>query len=520
MANFKLGKIQYGFLETATSGGTLTLVASSKQYQIFTGSSAHTLKLPDATTMATGLSFVVVNLSTGVITIQKNDASTLTTVAAGSSVDVFLTDISTSNGVERTYSAGTASNNGIGSIAPGAAKTSDYSVVAGDSGSIINVDTTAGAVKITLPAPASGFNVTIRDSGANAHVNAIRIARNGSELIDGIVFEDFIMVSGSSISFISDGTNWFRIGGSNSPTYYYSAAGRGLFGGGDTGAASNVIDYVTIATTGNATDFGDLTQVRAEAAACSSATRAVWGGGQNAGVTFYNIIDYVTIASAGNATDFGDLTIVRGGAAGAGSNIRGLIMGGYDNSTGYDNIDYITIATTGNAMSFGTLTTVRNRAAASASSTRALMGGGNNTVGTTQISIDYVTIATTGNGTTFGNMTQARYEIGGASNSVRALFGAGFDGTSTHTLVIDYVTIATTGNATNFGNSTRLGRSQRGACASPLRVLFAGHNNGGPSNIIDYVTIATTGNAVDFGDLSVARSNIGGCSNSHGGIYG
>lgn len=41
-----------------------------------------------------------------------------------------------------------------------------------------------------------------------------------------------------------------------------SSIGYGLFGGGYGSAASNVIDYVTIASTGNATDFGDLTVAR------------------------------------------------------------------------------------------------------------------------------------------------------------------------------------------------------------------------------------------------------------------
>ncbi len=41
--------------------------------------------------------------------------------------------------------------------------------------------------------------------------------------------------------------------------YWPNAGSRGLFGGGSTPSDSNVIDYVTIATTGDATDFGDLT---------------------------------------------------------------------------------------------------------------------------------------------------------------------------------------------------------------------------------------------------------------------
>ena len=78
---------------------------------------------------------------------------------------------------------------------------------------------------------------------------------------------------------------------------------RGVFGGGST----NVIDYITIQTTGDATDFGDLTVDRYGLAACSDGTRGVFGGGVTT-----NVIDYITIATTGNATDFGDLTVDRG----------------------------------------------------------------------------------------------------------------------------------------------------------------------------------------------------------------
>ena len=95
---------------------------------------------------------------------------------------------------------------------------------------------------------------------------------------------------------------------------------RGVFGGGN--GPQNTIDYITIATTGNATDFGDLTIARYSLGACSSSTRGVFGGG-NTGSTS-NVIDYVTIASAGNATDFGDLTVARYGCGGCGSSTRGI----------------------------------------------------------------------------------------------------------------------------------------------------------------------------------------------------
>ena len=87
-----------------------------------------------------------------------------------------------------------------------------------------------------------------------------------------------------------------------------TVAARGLFGGG--GGPSNVIDYIDIATTGNATDFGDLTLSRGFLGASSSLIRGVFSGGY-ASANPNNTMDYVTIASTGNATDFGDLTVAR-----------------------------------------------------------------------------------------------------------------------------------------------------------------------------------------------------------------
>ena len=83
---------------------------------------------------------------------------------------------------------------------------------------------------------------------------------------------------------------------------------RGVFlGGTDSIAVVNTIDYITIASTGNATDFGDLTSIRGYMPGVNSTTRGVTGGGSN-GSTGVDIMEYITIATTGNATDFGDLT--------------------------------------------------------------------------------------------------------------------------------------------------------------------------------------------------------------------
>jgi len=81
----------------------------------------------------------------------------------------------------------------------------------------------------------------------------------------------------------------------------------------------NDIEYITIASAGNATDFGDLTVARRIGQAMSNATRAIAFGG-NAGA---QSMDYVTIATTGNATSFGTLTAYYGTDSAACSNSHG-----------------------------------------------------------------------------------------------------------------------------------------------------------------------------------------------------
>ena len=69
------------------------------------------------------------------------------------------------------------------------------------------------------------------------------------------------------------------------------------------------MDYVTIASAGNASDFGDLIAATYKTGATSSSTRGVIAGGNDNADE--NQIQYITIASTGNSADFGDLTAVR-----------------------------------------------------------------------------------------------------------------------------------------------------------------------------------------------------------------
>ena len=102
-----------------------------------------------------------------------------------------------------------------------------------------------------------------------------------------------------------------------------SSSTRGTFGGGYiTNAVTNVNEYITIASTGNSTDFGNLTVAREDLAGVSNSTRGIIGGGAAPGVS--NVLDFFTIASTGNSQDFGDLTATKRGSAGNSDSHGGL----------------------------------------------------------------------------------------------------------------------------------------------------------------------------------------------------
>ena len=298
--------------------------------------------------------------------------------------------------------------------------------------------------------------------------------------------------------------------------------GRGLWAGGTVAPETNVIQYVELSTTGNTTDFGDLSVINDSPMATASATRAVYGGGR-LNPSYYNNIDTVEIAITANATDFGDLTAARKGGQGCGNQTRGLFGPGFNTSsspTTNNTIDFITIATLGNAQDFGDFTEVV-RVGALSSPTRGIFAGGY-TPSSPNISntIQYITIATTGNGQDFGDMTTSRMNMDGGmcASTTRGLFSGGVNLPSvTGYNLIDFITIATTGNSIDFGDLTVTGQGV-GANSNSLRGVFGGRTNPSKQQVIDYVEIATTGNAVDFGDMLSTIANAAGTSDSNGGL--
>ena len=309
--------------------------------------------------------------------------------------------------------------------------------------------------------------------------------------------------------FRGDTIGWSRIE-MTSPDL--NGGARALWGGGTAPAQKDIIDYVTISTLGDATDFGNLSGNRFGVAGVASRTRAVFAGGY-----VMNTIEYVTFSSTGNATDFGDRTATGAYPNGASSQTRGIVVGGYQAPAVINIMDYITIASTGNAVDFGNSTQENWESGGCSSSTRAIFAGGRGDApGYNMIStIDYVEITTTGDAADFGDLTVARAGMGACSSSTRGVFSGGYTPTVTNT--IDYITIASLGNAVDFGDNTDARRGL-GGCSSPTRGVFSGSITPSFTNLMDYVEIATTGNAVDFGDQTDVRAYGGNCSNAHGGL--
>ena len=305
-------------------------------------------------------------------------------------------------------------------------------------------------------------------------------------------------------------------------TAYRGGRGRAVFTGGYRDSpTSKKIDYVTIATTGNAVNFGSLTNSM-WAGGLSSSTRGIFGGSIYASLGTH--IEYFTISATGNSFDFGDLTGNRRGLGGCSNETRGVFMGGF--TPVITNImEYVTIASTGNVTNFGSLIEPSGDGGSFASSTRGIFFSAKTPSTTSFVNtIEYITIATTGNSQDFGDQIQSKNNEGtGCSNSVRGIAAMGDNadlgsGSSANTNAIYYITIASFGDAQDFGDLTQK-RYDGGAAASQIRALFIGGTlTPAKTNIIDYVTIATTGNASDFGDLVGAGSRNDGLSDSHGGI--
>ena len=134
-----------------------------------------------------------------------------------------------------------------------------------------------------------------------------------------------------------NGDKWWEIN-STSPEAQTGGT-RGLFMGQHADPAyTNTCCYINIATTGDATDFGDFVEMTKQHGGCGSRTRAFAFGGKHPANN--DEIQYATFASTGNFADFGDLSAARRGLGCFSDSTRGIASGG--EASWYNTIEYIT----------------------------------------------------------------------------------------------------------------------------------------------------------------------------------
>ena len=137
------------------------------------------------------------------------------------------------------------------------------------------------------------------------------------------------------------------------------------------------IEFGIIASKGNTITFGDSTSGLTKRKHCASnTTRALFAGGYlSPGTTSLNLIDFITMASEGNAVDFGNLSLARSRIDMTGDERTCIFASGQTvPNTMTSSIESVNYSSFGNAQQFGDLSIKRSQGAATSDSHGGLGG--------------------------------------------------------------------------------------------------------------------------------------------------
>ena len=185
-ANVSANNFFPGFTKTTNPVATIVLTAASSYFQKLSGTSNGTYKLPDATTLPAGATFIFDNDSTGTVTIIDTTTPTPNIVdilPAGGIDFIYLEDNTTSAGSWSRYAFVPASYNFSGTIA-------DFGTAAIQNTPSITI---APVAFNALPTPAAGMRAFVNNSSANtfgatadgAGANTVPVWYNGSNWLVG-----------------------------------------------------------------------------------------------------------------------------------------------------------------------------------------------------------------------------------------------------------------------------------------------------------------------------------------------
>jgi len=233
------------------------------------------------------------------------------------------------------------------------------------------------------------------------------------------------------------------VAGQSSNTHGYVSGGQ---------PSKNIIQKFSFSVDGNSADVADLTLIREGATGQSSSENGYTSGGFDD--TFANPpygrdeIDKFPFSTDANATDVGNLTEIRGGVAGQSSATNGYTSGGVLPPAAYTvTIDKFPFSADANATDVGDLTQQRQYSAGQSSSTHGYTDGGYPPPNVGTDIIDKFSFASDGNATDVGNMLFGNKAMAGQSSTANGYISGG-DVSN----IIQKFPFATDANATDVGD--------------------------------------------------------------------
>ena len=276
----------------------------------------------------------------------------------------------------------------------------------------------SGIPKIVSLSYPNGNTSTRADAFETLTLSGSGFGANANAWIGSVLSSNTTVINSNSITFVcpvvSVGNNTVYVVNTDGGTGSFSpgvqatvAAGfQGVNYGYTSGGAwqtppDNIIDKFPLATDANATDVGNLTEVKQHLAGQSSYTHGYTSGGSlYPATTITQKIDKFSFASDGNATDVGDLSVSRYLSTGQSSDVSGYTSGGFAPPPNFlvNTIDKFSFASDGNASDVGDLTGAKNGTIGQSSTSSGYVSG----YGT---GIEKFSFASDSNGTSVGNLT-------------------------------------------------------------------------------------------------------------------
>jgi hypothetical protein len=234
---------------TTTAGGTTTLTAASPFLQIFNGTSNQTIKLPNATTLATGASYEInANQTSGTLSVVDNGSNAIVSLAPGASVQISLLVNGFPNGVwDKHFLAPTGTTWGTSGLSVVGTLTSSSTITSGANGGNVGTlvlnGSSSGAVTIKPQAAAGTFEfdlpitagtagqVLTSQGGAGTAMTWSNVAAAFSGLTtDGVIYA----TSATAVASTAAGTTAYPLvsngGGGNAPTFQQLSLTAGVTG--------------------------------------------------------------------------------------------------------------------------------------------------------------------------------------------------------------------------------------------------------------------------------------------------